>query len=285
MAGAGLLSLALAAVLSRLPARRAAPARWALLAAADAPDSGSTGRRDPAIVLANWRQFRARMVQAESDTKVDVVEACGPNLLRLFQDAPHLAQQPLWAHLLPRPERGGLLVARAEAALEELLWQSVILVLEYSPGAAATGLVLNRPSKLTVRQLLRARSPYDPLTVYLGGPEGNDLTALHSVPYVPSHKKVMVDVYYGEMGPLIASKGPRFPVEGVKVFAGRVRWAPGELDGQMEAGLWWPVAASLPLLLKPTLDLPRPLWQEVLALCGGEPAAEASRYGDQQGAL
>ena len=41
-------------------------------------------------------------------------------------------------------------------------------------------------------------------------------------------------------------------------------------------GEWLPVACSRPLVLKHSASLPKPLWHEVMQLCGGE-CAEISR--------
>lgn len=49
----------------------------------------------------------------------------------------------------------------------------------------------------------------------------------------------------------------------------------GSLAGECQEGKWWPVAASAPLILKPVVQLPRPLWREILELCGGELARVA----------
>ena len=53
-------------------------------------------------------------------------------------------------------------------------------------------------------------------------------------------------------------------------------WAPGELQQQVAAGAWWCAAGCRALALKQCLQLPVPLWLEVLCLMGGE-QAEAAR--------
>lgn len=66
------------------------------------------------------------------------------------------------------------------------------------------------------------------------------------------------------------------PLSAFKFFAGAVAWAPGQLAQEVADGAWYTAAASRPLLLKQCLQLPKPLWRELLELMGGE-YAEAAR--------
>ena len=55
------------------------------------------------------------------------------------------------------------------------------------------------------------------------------------------------------------------------------RWFVGRrTDVSTADGAWCPIACARPVALKQCLGLPKPLWHEVLELCGGE-AAELSR--------
>ena len=55
------------------------------------------------------------------------------------------------------------------------------------------------------------------------------------------------------------------------------RWFIGrQLDLDSSSGEWRAVACARPIALKQCLGLPKPLWHEVLEICGGE-LAELSR--------
>jgi len=41
--------------------------------------------------------------------------------------------------------------------------------------------------------------------------------------------------------------------------------------------VWYPIAAAKELSLKQVIQLPKPLWREILELCGGELAEVAAR--------
>jgi len=64
-----------------------------------------------------------------------------------------------------------------------------------------------------------------------------------------------------------------------RLFIGRKRWGPGELEKEVAAtgGMWQCAATSRPLALKQCLGLPKPLWHEVMETIGGE-CAELSKF-------
>lgn len=56
----------------------------------------------------------------------------------------------------------------------------------------------------------------------------------------------------------------------MRFFAGACTFGPGELEWLVEQGAWTCVAASRSLVLKHNLQLPVPLWQELVELaCAG----------------
>jgi putative AlgH/UPF0301 family transcriptional regulator len=54
-------------------------------------------------------------------------------------------------------------------------------------------------------------------------------------------------------------------------------WQPGDLAVEVARGAWQPAACSRTLVLKQCLQLPVPLWREVMCLMGGEWAEAARR--------
>jgi hypothetical protein len=73
------------------------------------------------------------------------------------------------------------------------------------------------------------------------------------------------------------------PLPRPRPLAGALAWEPGELATQIKAGGWFTAAAARPLLLKQVLQLPKPLWQEVLELMGGAYAAHARAARQDEG--
>ncbi len=60
-----------------------------------------------------------------------------------------------------------------------------------------------------------------------------------------------------------------------RFFCGVVAWQPGDLDKEVAAGAWHTAACSRVLVLKQCLQLPTPLWREVMCLMGGRYAEQA----------
>lgn len=60
-----------------------------------------------------------------------------------------------------------------------------------------------------------------------------------------------------------------------RFFCGVVAWQPGELEKDVAAGAWHTAACSRLLVLKQCLQLPTPLWREVMCLMGGRYAEQA----------
>ncbi len=55
---------------------------------------------------------------------------------------------------------------------------------------------------------------------------------------------------------------------GVRFFSGMLSWSAAELADEIDSDVWFRVACSRSLALKPCLQLPLPLWREVLFLMG-----------------
>lgn len=143
---------------------------------------------------------------------------------------------------------GRLLVA-TPATVDPNFARSVVLVLEHSQ-AGSLGLVLNQPTELAVDDVLprwsAAVSP--PATVFRGGPVEQQaalcLGRWRSVPAgdePPSWRQVV-----GRLGTIDLDADPEAlepHLDAVRLFAGYSGWAPGQLDGEIEAGGWFVVDA------------------------------------------
>ena len=181
-------------------------------------------------------------------------------------------------------------------------WQEVCLVLRTSadaPAVATRAVVLNRPlakgmDENLARLILNGDAPkgaaarYDDAfvqkfvrafegeaAVYLGGPreQGAGGTLIHGIEGLPDAMEVAP-------GTRIFEGGVEAVVDGVlggTIAPLDVRWFVGRHTELSAAdGGWQAVACARTIALKQCLGLPKPLWHEVLELCGGEPA-ELSR--------
>jgi putative transcriptional regulator len=160
---------------------------------------------------------------------------------------------------------GRILIARPD--LHDPNFDATLtLILEHSD-EGALGLVLNRPSQLTVAD---AFPEWDELAaapgvVFAGGPVDRD--ALIALGRSEEGDGALVlgahSVDLDAQPALVAADG----VGKVRVFAGYAGWAAGQLEGEIANHAWWVVEAGLDDLFT---DEPDKLWAKVLQRQGGE---------------
>lgn len=227
-------------------------------------------------------------VEKESPEERELRErdATEANLELLKTQNPELAKDKAWAHIISKPEKGSLLVAATDEFVtsQQYFNQSVILLLEHS-NEGSMGVILNRPTMYKMGQVSDENGPFSENALYFGGDVGDGTVSfLHGFADIEDSEEVAPGVYVGgftDAGKLV-KKGKKDPRE-FKFFARYCGWAPGQLEDECSRGVWYPVACSRQLALKPVIALPKPLWREVLELCGGELALKAKRaYADDE---
>lgn len=194
---------------------------------------------------------------------------------------------------LSKPEQE--LIMMYSRAGEEY-WQAVCLVLSTKSGSstdAQEAIMINRPcakridAKFANLLLNGAEGAvnFDEETVeacerafgleaavYMGGPEKQGLGGLlvHGFEDLPGAEEI-------SPGTRIYTGGVRAAIDGVlngKFKPLDFRWFVGRhTDLSTRRGGWSAVACARPICLKQCLGLPKPLWHEVMQLCGGENAA------------
>ena len=111
--------------------------------------------------------------------------------------------------------------------------------------------------------------------VYVGGPDGMEqpATLIHGIDGLPGAVEISpgTGIYKGGLEAAMDGvlSGKYKPLD-FRFFIGHTSYAGGELDEAVSLGKWQPVACSRPLVLKQCIQLPKPLWHEVLEFAGGE---------------
>jgi putative transcriptional regulator len=176
-------------------------------------------------------------------------------------------------------EPGTLLVASPDL-LDPNFRRTVVYVIEHR-GEGTLGVVLNRPSDVSVQEVLPAWAPHStrPKAVFVGGPV-DAKTALCLAAFLPGHNPASIGGVVAVRGPVglidlgsdPTALAPR--IRGLRVFAGYAGWNSGQLAGEISRGDWFLVPA-LPddVLAPPTGDL----WGRVLRR-QGMPLALLSTY-------
>jgi putative transcriptional regulator len=152
--------------------------------------------------------------------------------------------------------------------------RSVILLCEYGE-EGSVGFVLNRPTELTLGDLLPELYAPAP-SVSQGGPVQLDtLHMLHRIPEILGGKEIAKGIYWGgsyEALQDMISQNIYQPGE-MKLFLGYSGWSPGQLEKEMEEGSWL-VADINPEILFDTE--PEMVWKKAIELLGKDYAILAN---------
>jgi putative transcriptional regulator len=119
---------------------------------------------------------------------------------------------------------------------------SVVLVMN-NLGPAPVGIVVNRPTRVTVPQLFPDDAHLARLTdkVYFGGPvEFGAIWFLVRAATPPEHAMQAFDSVYlsADRELLLKLLGRPKPMDGLRIFVGHAGWAPGQLESEIDRGAW-----------------------------------------------
>ena len=137
-------------------------------------------------------------------------------------------------------ERGVLLVASPSLG-DPNFEQTVLLIIEHGTGGTV-GLVLNRPTNVTLSEVLPDLPALKRTNhrLFAGGPVGRTQMALLfrlKEPY-PDARRIIDEIYLGTPRVLERIIAQPKQTESVRAFAGFAGWAPGQLDYEMLQGSW-----------------------------------------------
>jgi putative transcriptional regulator len=143
---------------------------------------------------------------------------------------------------------GSLLVA-APGLLDPNFHRTVVYVIEHRAGGSL-GVVLNRPSETSVRDVLPSWAPLSsqPSSVFVGGPVEAE-TALCLAAVRTGHDPAKVNGLVRVRGPVALVDLDSDPtrigslLRGLRVFAGYSGWDPGQLSTEVKRGDWIVVPA------------------------------------------
>lgn len=111
--------------------------------------------------------------------------------------------------------------------------------------------------------------------VYVGGRDGLEApaTLIHGIEGLEGAVEISrgTGIYQGGLDAAIDGVlGGLYKPLDFRFFIGHTGYSGGGLDEAISQGKFQPVACSRPLVLKQCIQLPKPLWHEVLEFCGGE---------------
>ncbi len=154
----------------------------------------------------------------------------------------------------------------APALVDAPFARSVVYLLEHD-GGGTVGVILNRPSRTPVGQVLPDwhDAVAEPAVVFGGGPVMPDgALCLGELRKVASGAQPGIRQVFSELATvdLDAEVTMVVAVTGrLRVFAGHAGWAPGQLESELAAGGWYVVPGSPDDVFSAD---PTPLWRRVL---------------------
>ena len=117
--------------------------------------------------------------------------------------------------------------------------QTVVLLVEHGP-EGSLGLIVNRPTRTPVREVLKDLGPLD-LALHFGGPVQTDavLGLVRSASPVHGAARVLADVYFcTDLEPLKAAARAPDVASRLRVYAGYAGWGPGQLVDELRQAVW-----------------------------------------------
>jgi putative transcriptional regulator len=138
----------------------------------------------------------------------------------------------------PQPAQGKLLVA-TEVVQGEMFAKTVVLLLHYDD-TGAFGLVVNRPTDVSLEELLAEEDMIEGYrgTLFWGGPvQMGSLRALMHTDEPPESAEKIIDSVYlvaFEDAVELDSADPAT----LRLYIGYAGWAPGQLDHELARGSW-----------------------------------------------
>lgn len=160
------------------------------------------------------------------------------------------------------PDAGEAMMLVAQPDVQSEVFASAILFVKPIPGGGHMGFIINRPTTAKMGDLFpgdeASQKVADPL--YLGGPEGyNRVYALVGKPDAGA-LQMMPGVFLvadsKDIDRVIASDP-----EHARFFLGLVTWEPGQLEDELDRGLWYVDKADAKLVLEKKTD---GLWEELV---------------------
>lgn len=147
-----------------------------------------------------------------------------------------------WAGLCDRPPAGGRLLVATPLLDDPHFARTVVYLLEHD-GGGTVGVIMNRPSRTPVGQVLPDwhSAVSGPAVVFGGGPVQPDgaLCLAQLDGEGPGVRRVVDGVGTVDLdGDITIISGL---AKRMRVFAGHAGWSPGQLEDEMAEGAWWVV--------------------------------------------
>ncbi|KAL5078477.1 hypothetical protein RYX36_017461 [Vicia faba] len=214
----------------------------------------------------DWRDFRAKLYRDE--------------LKEIQGDSNPLGTK--WAHPIPGPETGCVLVATEKLDGVRTFERTVVLLLRSGTRHSQEGpfgIVINRPLHKKIKNIRPTNqdstTSFSDCSLHFGGPLEASMFLLKSPDKLnlPGFQEVVPGLYFGARNTLdhastLVKKGIIKPYD-FTFFIGYAGWQIDQLRDEIESEYWYVAACSSTLLYQAITDSSQGMWEEILQLMGG----------------
>ena len=136
---------------------------------------------------------------------------------------------------------------------DSFFYRTVVILTDYDK-SNCVGLVINKPSQFSVKEIVSKINIDDP--IYVGGPVSYSLAfTLHNYPSFERRKELIEGVYIGFDDNIISlMEKKRVPGLKYKFFAGYSGWYPKQLENEIKENLWVVSTADSELIFDTPAD-------------------------------
>ncbi|MDE6532382.1 MAG: YqgE/AlgH family protein [Muribaculaceae bacterium] len=139
------------------------------------------------------------------------------------------------------PERGSLLISEPMME-EEIFCRSVVMILDIDRGRGHLGLVMNKPTRLTLRSLMPSWESGGTVPLFCGGPvDNNRLFMLHTLGSMfEGSTEVIPGIYVGgRIESIVDYIEAGGEIEGkIRFFLGYSGWSRNQLEEEKRSHSW-----------------------------------------------
>jgi len=182
-----------------------------------------------------------------------------------FLVAVMIAALTSWISPAQAADTAGPVILVAKRQLQDPVYRATVLLVRPIGEERHVGVILNRPSKVTLGQLFPEHKPSQAVRepVYVGGPMNTSvifaLVQRHDG-IAGKSLQLMPDVFMVFEGAAVDQVIEKDAAR-ARYLAGLVAWQPGELRDELKRGLWYALDADPAIALRKSTD---GLWEELV---------------------
>lgn len=141
----------------------------------------------------------------------------------------------------PEPARGTLLVAKP--TVEDFCFKRSVTILVDHDAEGSMGVIVNKPTRFTLNEIVPEIECNEPIPLYLGGPVGtNMLFFIHTLgsDVIPDSVQLAPGIFFGgdfEVLKMFIESGQTLSGK-VKFMVGYSGWTTGQLDNEVKRHDW-----------------------------------------------